>query len=360
MSQAPQGKYDWVRNNYEKFLLLAALFVLLASSVWVAYRIGVQTDELQPILTTLDLDGATVAEQDTAAFERDLGEARESARMDVTPRERLFVSSVRVACVNDKCRKPIPFDALKCPFCFADQPEIVDIEKLDSDGDGIPDKMEQELGLDPLNAADADGDLDGDGFTNLEEFLAQTDLKDAASMPDPIVKLRVAVIKAEPFYLRFNGVNQLPGGKMAFQLNLQSADRTYFVKMGDIVQGYAVASYDPKGPAGATLVLKRVADAREVRLVRGKPVTEDELVVGLVSLLDRTALPGKKRRGETFEFKGKTYKIADVRRDSLVIQEETTGKKTIVPMLSMTEKLGGRSAPAPAPQAPANPGEVVW
>ncbi len=43
--------------------------------------------------------------------------------------------------------------------------------KLDSDGDGMPDNWELTQGLDPTNAADGKGDLDGDGYTNLEEYL---------------------------------------------------------------------------------------------------------------------------------------------------------------------------------------------
>lgn len=40
----------------------------------------------------------------------------------------------------------------------------------DSEGDDIPDVWEAARGLDP-NAKDNDGDADGDGYTNLEEYL---------------------------------------------------------------------------------------------------------------------------------------------------------------------------------------------
>lgn len=41
----------------------------------------------------------------------------------------------------------------------------------DSDNDGMPNSWESANGLNPNNASDRNGDLDGDGFTNLEEYL---------------------------------------------------------------------------------------------------------------------------------------------------------------------------------------------
>lgn len=44
----------------------------------------------------------------------------------------------------------------------------------DSDGDGMPDTWEKEHNLDPNSAADGSADTDGDGYTNVEEFLNST------------------------------------------------------------------------------------------------------------------------------------------------------------------------------------------
>jgi hypothetical protein len=41
----------------------------------------------------------------------------------------------------------------------------------DSDGDGMPDAWERAHGLDPANAADGAADANGDGYTNLEDWL---------------------------------------------------------------------------------------------------------------------------------------------------------------------------------------------
>ena len=46
---------------------------------------------------------------------------------------------------------------------------------LDSDHDGMPDAWETAHGLNPRDPADANRDNDGDGYTNLEEYINGTD-----------------------------------------------------------------------------------------------------------------------------------------------------------------------------------------
>ncbi len=61
------------------------------------------------------------------------------------------------------------------PFADFDGDGEADILDFDDDNDGMPDWWEELHGLNPFDPADANQDPDGDGLTNLEEFLAGTD-----------------------------------------------------------------------------------------------------------------------------------------------------------------------------------------
>jgi hypothetical protein len=58
------------------------------------------------------------------------------------------------------------------PTDVGDYPTLANgIPPKDSDHDGIPDNREEKVGLDSDDPTDANGDQDGDGYTNIEEYL---------------------------------------------------------------------------------------------------------------------------------------------------------------------------------------------
>lgn len=70
---------------------------------------------------------------------------------------------------------------------------IGDNTDKDDDNDSIPDTVENSVGLNPLNASDALLDLDGDGWSNEDEYRFATVINDFYSNPqtvEPHIKLR--------------------------------------------------------------------------------------------------------------------------------------------------------------------------
>ncbi|MEN0037346.1 MAG: thrombospondin type 3 repeat-containing protein [Cellvibrio sp.] len=64
-----------------------------------------------------------------------------------------------------------------------DEDGIGDLCDSDDDNDGIPDDIEISWGLNPRNAADADGDLDQDTYSNRVEYLLGSDARNKQSLP---------------------------------------------------------------------------------------------------------------------------------------------------------------------------------
>jgi hypothetical protein len=71
----------------------------------------------------------------------------------------------------------IPKGIITHPSQVGGYPEYKGQPYKDSDGDGMPDDWESKHGLSPKDASDAAGDLNGDGYTNIEDFINGLDPK---------------------------------------------------------------------------------------------------------------------------------------------------------------------------------------
>ena len=212
-----------------------------------------------------------------------------------------LASERRVVCKGapgKPCGKAIPGDVKACPvcpFCGAKQEEEKKVV-LDADGDGIPDEWEKKHGLNPGDAADANADSDGDGFTNLEEFLAKTDPTNAKDHPPYLDSLSIVLPLKEtkmPFYLQ-SAIKARDGWKCTFidpakvnDYGQRGLRLTAFVGKeiasddGKVKPGFVLKSYTQKTEKRSINIkgmegMKKDIDVSEAVVVRqrdGKSVT---------------------------------------------------------------------------------------
>ncbi len=322
MSAARSKSSAWYQEHYEKVAVTVVLVALLGSAIFLLMRsrqeqqaltearwdrIHVQHDEFTPV--------------DVDAFAPMARRLEEPTVIGVHPTG-LLVSELRVMSVNPDVRTPIPYDAETCPWTGYEQPSRGD---RDTTGDGIPDEWLAGFGLDPFDVTIGDRDVDGDGFTVREEFEAGTNPTDPGDHPSYAYKLRMLRFREIPFGLRFQGVHEITEEDVRFQLNVVGRDRSYFIRIGESVQGYTVVDFERRtrpgrlGPEdGSVLTLER-ADGRQIRLEINRDLRVDERLAELIFTVDDSI--HRVREGVVLELMGQSYKVIDIQRDEVVIRD---------------------------------------
>ena len=346
---ATTRKSSWVKQNYANLLLVVILLLLLLSAVFLVLQVMNKTAEQAAVLPTVSFAKATLV--NAADVEKKLDVLERTNLMDVA--RGVMGDELRVSCVNPKCAKPIPYQAALCPFCAAKQPEPPNIETENKSGDGIADAWKRKYGLD-VEANVAKLDPDGDGFNNLEEFLAGTNPLDPKSHPDVASKLRLWAVKQRAFKLRYMASMAL-SSNVTFQINLRSG-RTVFVKLGDVAEGYKVISHDPKATEGDVLVLEKGPE--QLRLVKGKDLQQFEVTADLILMFDHKRY-NNMAKDTTVKIRDTLYNIIDITTNAVTMRGPPPGNDIVVKLISEDERAEVMSAAAAAPVPEPVPATVL-
>ena len=352
---------NFITQHYEWIAATVAVVALAAGAVFFVQALGEDGDsraaaEVRRIDSRKPSESG-VEKADMSLYQLITRTAKAPVRLgDVDPRGYNFLASDRrVFCAIAECRAPIPPDAKVCPVCNQAQPEEAAPEVvLDGDNDGLPDEWERKVGLNPTNPDDADEDLDGDGFTNREEYEAGTDPADKNSHPDYLDSLKVKLPLKQttlPFYLR--SYMKTPSGmKLEFFSPKERNDygtlgRTYSVLANAEIgtTGYVVKGFEQKertmkiaGGGGATrkvdvsfATIERKADGRQIKVVvsgdKPKFVPVD---VQAVLVYSRGAVKEYVVvQGDKITLNGSEYVVKEIKaqgKGAAVTLEDSTGK----------------------------------
>ena len=343
-------------RHYDKLIAVAVLIFLLISLFYLTNAAGParerEEENYKQQINSLKPTSANLSPMEMADHEAAVRVARAPLQLETPDAQQagFLTPERRVSCVIKECQKPIPYAAETCPFCGGKQPVPRESDPgLDSDKDGISDKVENLLGLNPQDPADAKGDLDSDGFSNLEELAEKTDPKDPKSHPALVSLLRVKELRGKRMPFFFSGANKMPDGMQLVFNQVEPTRRTLWVREGDPIgeSGYLAGKLvakseerdNPNMPGikirvdVSTVVVKRKSDNKEVTLKineSGKVTDVEAVIVLPLDNAEFTVL----EKG-TFKVRDETFRVVSVDsgKTSVVIENEASGQQKIVPKL---------------------------
>jgi len=342
-----------VLRHYDKLLVVFALVVLLVS---LAYLIMASMTHEQSVTDyTQAIDNLKPATGRVAPI--DMGGYKEAAEQQASPfkmgeivrtNANFLTPECRKACADTACRRPIPLKAKTCPFCGAEQAGIVAVDpKFSTLKDGIADEYKRKHRIDIRDANAAQQDLDGDGFTLLEEYEADTDPTDPKSHPPYAVKLQLKEFRGKKLPLRFTAVNKMPdGNQLTFNWTDPRNRRTLWIKEGQPIVGDGLKTGFTAGTFTeewvekdegvkkrvdvSTVTVKRDADGKEFKLQINEKEINTDVEAILVFLVDNSELTLLEK--QEFKLRDETYRVVSMNeRDAAVeVENTTTGNKTSV------------------------------
>ena len=352
MAYVKKGLGPSLQRNYDKIIFAISVVFLIVSAVYLLNaggRIGTESEEFQSQVDRLSPGHPTLAAADTNAVVSASAQFHEPFQLGTN---KLFlVAQERVRCINVACRHPIPFDAKECSFCGTPQPAEGQVTGGDSDNDGMPDEFEAKFAfLNPVDAADADADYDNDGFTNLEEYEAQTDPSNPASHPSKIEFLRVSGVEEDTIAFRLNGTMRMSAEKVFYQIKAPSRDwnvlpgqefedpripggKYKIVDVGVVTNMVAKQGYTEKRPVELPVVVISNGLSKYRLIGDGTPGSSGEFRVTFICTKDMDRKEYLGLPGQPFSFDGADFIVFQVDRKhgSVLIHRVSDNKEFDVP-----------------------------
>lgn len=311
---------NFLRKHYEKLILavLLAVFIILLTvqlGLWSASK-DIQNKQYQdpaPNYVRVDFDkneaGFRVLENLGKFTDWSTAREREGMAGAHTDFMQPYPMSLCPSCVRVIPRSVFPPDnsdkITRCPLCNG---ELVSPKKagkndrLDTDGDRIPDQEEIRLGLNPEDGVDGDVDRDGDGFANYEEYLFKTDHTNSMKHPPYYMQLHVAGF-VRPTMVRVRNISiydtkDLSRNRVQLEFNREDNWKRKDSRYYGLSECFTVEKPNDKASEAAHYRIKQIIPKIEMR--NGVRTNLSEIVVVRVDAERHNVLGGK-----SFEYKVK-------------------------------------------------------
>lgn len=229
---------DWIKHNYDQFILALVALLLVVLSAFIISN-AVHFQEIFAGIRGQVFHNNQIPPVDMSGIQQAVEAVQNPAKWEWNPDTEgsLFIST---------------------PY-IAQGDELIDPRKsLTPLHPPVPNKWIIDNGLDILDNNVLNEDPDGDGFTNLDEYLGvkgdgsdSTNPQDPKSHPPYWTKLKLVQYIKVPFRLLFNawdGEAKKPE-TLQFQINTVDVHQpTQFVKIGDVIGGtkFKVMKFEEK------------------------------------------------------------------------------------------------------------------
>ncbi|MBN8709146.1 MAG: hypothetical protein J0I10_07180 [Verrucomicrobia bacterium] len=303
---------DWLKKNYERAILAVAILALIGSSVFIVMgsmdfptTFATRNSSKRPDNTIKPLP---IEVLQTAA------QAVDKAKIWTSHDGSLFISRPYVLLNNELIDPLAAGKDLHAPITNA---WLIKYDLPYWEGD-IKDQ-----------------DPDGDRFSNLEEFVNNTDPLDAKSVPPYWTKLRLAKFISKPFRLKFTGT---PDEGQTFTINaIDGKSRTQFLQLGQMIEGtpYKLLSYKPNKITRdemevdvSELTIENTETNQKLVLIVRKEANDPTSFGEFLYLYDNSRFTVKKDDEFTLTPQSdKKYKLIDISRSEALIKDLQSGEE---------------------------------
>lgn len=217
---------EFIKKHYEKLVLIVLLFAFIGSMFYVLNIIR-ETAENQGLKISTGTPDQQMRNPKDKEFDSTTLVKTGLGRWTPSPARDAFFTGMTSDlviplelsfCPFDNCGKELLprgyMNDRNCPFCggLLTKPPKRKISRFrrteeDLDGDGIPNKTEENYKLDPQDPNDALYDRDKDGFSNVYEYLNDYKLHLAKSHPPMWYRLTLKELGRQKLPVQFKAVN---------------------------------------------------------------------------------------------------------------------------------------------------------